>query len=97
MIDLRSAEYVSMNNHDRIRDTLLKITISGNRCLTKSALDITPHEEDQWDLCPGERGGQVEWAFCADLLNPNQVERRLGAEYCEVLNTFAAWPGTALP
>ena len=32
-----------------------------------------------------------------DLLNPNQVERRLGAEYCEVLNTVAAWPGAALP
>ena len=48
----------------------------------------------------------MEWAFCADPfarlrtrdhLNPTQVERRLGAEYCAVLNTVAAWPGTALP
>jgi len=64
MIDLRSEEYVSMI--DRIRDTLLKVIISGNRWLVNSILDITPHEKEQCDLYPRERGGQVEGAISAD-------------------------------
>jgi hypothetical protein len=68
MTDLRSDEYVSMNSHYRIYDTRLKVIISGN--LVNSALYITPHEEEQWDLCPGERGGQVEWALYARSAKP---------------------------
>ena len=85
MTDLRSEEYVSTKSHDHIRDMLLKVITSGNRWFVKSALDITPHEDERWDLCPGEGGGQVACRYVCclrtpDLLNPNQVQRRLRAE-----------------
>jgi len=106
MTDRRSEEYVSMNSHDRIGDTILKVVISCNRWLVNSVLNINPHDEEHVRFISGGTRRPVEGALSADLsarlrtpdpLNPNQVERRLGAEYCEILNTVAAWPGMALP